>query len=109
MPFLALFLEGVFGALVAAFANWLGKRAAVFVAAMTVFLAALAALWVAIRGLIAGLMVVIPNSGLTHWLLVGLNLVLPANWEVCCSAMVAADLAVYLYRWNMAHVLQPTV
>jgi hypothetical protein len=107
MKFLATFLTGLFSSIFTLLSTWLGKKAAVTAAVLTVSLAALTTLWAALKGLYAGIVYVLPSDGLGHWLLVGFNLFLPDNWEICIAAMLAADVAVYLYRWNMAHVINP--
>ena len=107
MPLLSLFLQGAFGALVGLFGKWLASRAAVVAAALTVFAAALAGLWATLKVTLGALTYVLPDTGLMHWVLVGMSLVLPDNFELCVSAMLSTDVAVYLYRWNMAHVMEP--
>lgn len=107
MPFLSVFLQGVFGALIGLFSKWLTSKAAVIAAALTVFAAALVALWSSLKLTLGAITYVLPDSEMTHFVLMGFNLVLPDNWEMCLSAMLATDTAVYLYRWNMAHVMEP--
>ena len=85
--------------------GYFGRKIAVTTVIAAAFLTALAALWLAISALVAGLIASVPTNGLFYWLLVGFNLVLPSNWVVCVSAMLTADAAVFLYRWNNAHVI----
>ncbi|MDD3802154.1 MAG: DUF5455 family protein [Desulfuromonas thiophila] len=106
---LAGFLTGVFSSIFTLLAEWLGKKAALTLTAIGFFLAALAALWAAISTLLGSIAAALPTGGLMHWVFVGMNLAIPDNFEVCVAAMLAADLAVYLYRWNMQHILEPKV
>lgn len=106
MKFLASFLTSIFSSLFGLLSSWLGQKAAMATAIVTVSLAALATLVAALKLLYTGITYAMPSSGLGHYLLIGFNLFLPDNWEVCVGAMLSADVAVFLYRWNMAHIVE---
>lgn len=105
MARLAAFLFGSFNAFLALIASWLGKKAAVSAALIAVYLAAVGALWSSVKLLLGGLTYVFPQSSLVHWLMVGFNLVLPPNWELCLAAIVSSDVAVFLYRFNQNRIV----
>jgi hypothetical protein len=102
---LAAALFGVFGGFMTLLVSWLGKKAAMSVALMAAYLAALGILWVSIKLLLGAIVWVLPTDPLAQWVIIGFNLVLPSNWEVCASAMVSADLLVFLYRFNQTRVV----
>lgn len=106
MKFLATFLTSIFSSLFGLLSSWFGKKAALATAIITVSLAALTTLVVALKALYATVVYLMPTTGLGHYLLIGFNLFLPDNWEVCVGAMLSADVAVFLYRWNMAHIVE---
>jgi hypothetical protein len=101
--FLNSFCVGVVGLLTA----WLGRKAAVTTALITIYSAVVIALWASIKLLVGTLVYSLPSGGLFEWLYIGINLALPSNFEVCVAAMLSADVAVYLYRWQLEHVIAP--
>lgn len=106
MAFLASFLVTVFGQVFSYLASRIGTRVAMIALAVAAFAAALAGLYSALRLLVGSLSFVFDSSGpLGHWIVVGLNLLLPDNWDVCLSVKIATDLAVFLYKWNMRYVI----
>ncbi len=107
MTYLATFLSTVFGSVFGFIANYLGQRAARVALAMTAYLAALAALWVGIKSLIGAIVSAIPQTTIGNYALMGISLGLPDNFEICTAAMLSADALVFLYKWNMNHVLDP--
>lgn len=106
MKFFASFLTSIFSSIFGLLTSWLGQKAAMAAAIITVSLATLATLITALKMLYTGITYVMPSSGLGHYLLIGFNLFLPENWEVCVGSMLSADVAVFLYRWNMSHIVE---
>ncbi len=102
---LAAFFGSVLTGVVALLTSWLGKKAAIAVALVAAYGAALTALWAGISLLIGNLAGLIPQNAYTNSMWVGMNLVIPDNFEVCVSAMLAADVAVYLYRFNTTKII----
>jgi hypothetical protein len=104
---------GKMGALVGAFAvgvfdflaSFFGRRVAVVAAVGGLYFAALGVLLALISSAMSGLVQQLPANGLWHWLLVGINLALPGNFVVCLTALLTAEVGVFLYRWNNAHVI----
>lgn len=110
MKFLADFLIHGFGLIFSFLANRIGSRVAMIAMAVAAFAAALAALYATLKMLVSSLFFTFEQSGaLGHWLVIGLNLVLPDNWDVCLSVKIATDLAVFLYQWNMRWVINQGV
>lgn len=105
MALLAAFLGNAFAGLITLLASWLGKKVAVSAALIAVYTAGLGTLWAAIKLLVGGLTVLLPSDGLGYWMLMGMNMVLPDNWEVCAAAMLSADAAVFLYRFNQTRIV----
>lgn len=106
MPFFADFLVSVFGQIFTFLAARIGTRIAMIALAVTAFAAALTALYASLRLLVGTVTYAFDaSSPLGHWLVIGLNLVLPDNWDVCLSVKIATDLAVFLYQWNMRWVI----
>ena len=104
-PDVYAWLFGILGEVIAFVTGFFGRKIALTSLVIGGFLVALAALWLLIKGLTVGIISYIPDNGLAHWALVGASIIFPSNWNVCISAMLSADAAVFLYRWNSAHVL----
>jgi hypothetical protein len=106
MGLLAGFFQTVFTSIFGFFATWLGQRGARIALAITFYAAALAALFAAMTAAMAGIVAAVPTTGYGYWILVGISIGLPDNFEICSAAMLSGDVAVFLYRWNMNHVLK---
>ena len=104
---LATFLGSALGGLATWLGTFLGKKAAVVAASLTVFVGLLSVFWVAIKGLSALLVVSFPSGGMAHYLVVGMNLFLPDNFELCVSTMLAADVLAYLYKRQLENIAKP--
>lgn len=105
MGLIASFLVSVFGQVFSFLSARIGTRLAMIALALAAFAAALTALYTALKVSIGTLVFVFDSTGLGHWLVVGLGLVLPDNWDLCLSVKIAVDLAVFLYQWNMRYVI----
>lgn len=107
MPLVAIFFTSVFAKLFEYFAIYMTKKIALSAAAITVFIAALSAIWLTIRALILGIMFAWPPTGsVMGAFYVMLSQILPPNLDAIIAAVVAGDAAVFLYRWNHANVLK---
>ncbi|MEC5386733.1 DUF5455 family protein [Uliginosibacterium sp. H3] len=102
-------LAQFFTAALAWLAGYFGKRAALAIAVVAVFVSMLVALWALIHGLVTGLVYVTPKGGVFDGFWMGFFLVMPSNWQVCASACLSADVAVFLYRFNVTRIATPTV
>ena len=105
MARLAEYFASVFGGFLEILVAWLGKKAAFAVALLAAYVTALTALWASISLLIGGLVSMLPQNSYTGAIFVGLNLVIPTNFELCVSAMLASDLVVFLYRFHTNKVV----
>ncbi len=99
MPWLLAALTTLFGNLAAKFITFLGERMArrlvVGATIITVMLAAFAAFFATITGLLAGLSASISSQTI----LTGMWLALPPNATSCMSAMASAYLARMAWQW----------
>ena len=109
MPLLGALLSGFFTGLISWLTTWIGKKAALAVAVTAVFVALLVGLWAAITAIVAGLVVVTPQGGIWEYFWMGFFLIMPDNWIPVMSACLSADVAVFLYRFNMARIAPPLV
>lgn len=100
MPALAAFLSSVFGSLFSLFSAWLSAKAAMAAAIVAVSLAATAALFLVVKGLIIGLVGSVPYEPFV----MGFYAVWPSNAETCIAACFGADIAIFLYRYKMGLV-----
>ncbi len=100
MPILFGWLSSIFTSIFSIFSAMLAARTAAIAAVVTISLALTAALFLVIKGLVAGLVAVVPYEPLV----MGFWSVWPSNAEVCISACLGADIAVFIYRYKVGLV-----
>lgn len=101
MGIIAGLLAGLFSGLTDFFVKWFTKKVAIGVAAVTVFAGLTLALFGTISALFVGLISYLPADSA---LLVGLWVAFPPNLPAVMSALIAADTAIALYRWNVENL-----
>lgn len=94
MPFFAAFLKAAFVAVFAIFTKYLGYQLAKVAILISVFLAMVVALLGAFKLLVAGVASQITNE----YLLMVFWVIWPDNADLCISACLGADVAVWVYR-----------
>lgn len=105
MPFLAQFLTALFSNLLVWLSSRVTKRVGMAIFTITVITSLSLALYLLIKGLVAGLVMYITNE----WILMGMGILWPSNAEACISAIFTAELAVYIFRhkkrvyWGTIH------
>lgn len=100
MGLLAQWLMTAFASLLGFFAQWVTKKTALGLTMITVIAGLTSALYLLLKGLVAGLAATIVNK----WVLIGMSIIWPSNAEACISAMFACDVAVWLYREHVANI-----
>jgi len=100
MPFLAAFFFNAFSALFGFLATYLTKRLALGAAAVAMVLAVTVAFYATIRSLVQGVMGLVTNE----YLLMGIYACIPSNFETCLTAILLADIAAFLYRYQLANI-----
>lgn len=96
MPFLAQFLISALSSLLGYFGSRLAKTVA-----MTLFTVGLISgfalgLYTLLKGLAAGIVYTITNE----WVLMGMGILWPSNAEACITAILTAEMAVYVFRFK---------
>lgn len=105
MGFLAQFLTALFSNLLVWLSSRVTKRVGMAIFTITVITSLSLALYLLIKGLVAGLVMYITNE----WILMGMGILWPSNAEACISAIFTAELAVYIFRhkkrvyWGTIH------
>ena len=105
MPYLAQFLTALFSNLLVWLSSRVTKRVGMAIFTITVITSLSLALYLLIKGLVAGLVMYITNE----WILMGMGILWPSNAEACISAIFTAELAVYIFRhkkrvyWGTIH------
>lgn len=100
MPIFAAFLFNVFSALFGFLATYFTKRIALGAASVAMVLAVTVTFYTLIKSLVAGIMGNITNE----WLLMGIYACIPGNFETCLTAVLVADTAAFLYRYQLANI-----
>ncbi len=98
MGLIAQFLTALFSNLLVWFSSRVTKQVGMTIFAITVITSLSLALYLSIKGLVAGLVMYITNE----WILMGMGLLWPSNAEACITAIFTAELAVYIYRHKRA-------
>lgn len=98
MQFLAQFLTSLFSNLLVWLSSRVTKQVGMTIFAITVITSLSLALYLTIKGLVAGLVMYITNE----WILMGMGILWPSNAEACISAIFTAELAVYIFRHKKA-------
>lgn len=100
MPLLAGLLLSLFGSLAGFFVQWFTKKVAFAVAAIATFAALTVALYIGMSLLLSGLSVTFPGGVLQTFLW----LAVPDSAPVAIAAMIGADTAISLYKWNVENL-----
>lgn len=98
MSLIAQFLTALFSNLLVWFSSRVTKQVGMIIFAITVITSLSLALYLSIKGLVAGLVMYITNE----WILMGMGILWPSNAEACITAIFTAELAVYIYRHKKA-------
>jgi hypothetical protein len=94
-------LASLFGSLASFFGIMVAKKTAMALAAVAVFATLTAALMAAIAGAISTVLTVIP---LPSAVVFGMWYFMPENLPACASALISANVAAALYRWNVQNL-----
>lgn len=94
---MATFFASVFSGLFTLFSSWVGKKIAFGGAVTATLLAVTVAFYLAINGLLATVMVLIPNQTL----LMMFHSLLPSNFATCMTAVLTTDVAAFLYSHQL--------
>ena len=97
MQFIAGFLATVFQGLFALAVQYFTKRVAIATAVSATLLAATVAFYAGIKAIIAGLRYTITDPAF----LMAFYAVKPSNLETCLTVCFAADVAAFLYRFQL--------
>lgn len=100
MQFLAAFLLAVSGGFISWVAQRFTKRFVAAAAFMTAWLVLLGALWLAMKALIAGLVMTVSNQ----YLIMGFWAIWPTNAEAVVSACIACDAAIFVYKTHVENL-----
>jgi len=102
MPILGALLVSLFGGVATFLSQFLVKKAAFAVAAIAAFSLLTVGLYVGMSALLTGLLLVFPETGPV--ILTFIWVAVPDVVPVAVSAMIAADTASALYRWNTGNL-----
>ncbi len=102
MPILAALLVSCFTGIAEVFARYVSRRVAAAVAGVALMAALTGALFTALSLLVAGLVTALPTG---HGVATGLWLAIPDNGPAVVAACIACDVAISVYRLNVANVL----
>lgn len=91
----------LFGSLAGFFATWVTKKTALGLAAVTVFATLTVALMAVLTTAISAALTV---SALPQWVLFGFAYFMPSNLPACVSAVISAQVAASIYRWNVENL-----
>jgi hypothetical protein len=101
MPLLAGLISGLFASLANFIGAWVTKKVAFGVAAVATF----AALTIAMLGVLTGFIDAALAVGvLPASVIFGFAYFMPASFPACVAAIVAADIAIALYKWNVENL-----
>jgi len=101
MPIFAGLLSGLFSSIASFFALHVAKKTAFGLASVAVF----AGLTIALMALITGAInTALATSALPDAVVQGFAYFMPDNFPACVSALIAADVAAALYRWNVENL-----
>jgi hypothetical protein len=101
MPVFAGLFSGLFASIASFFALHVAKKTAYGLAAVAVFALLTAALMALIA---ASIETALAYSALPQGVVIGFAYFMPDNFPACVSALVAADVAVALYKWNVENL-----
>lgn len=101
MPILAGLLQGLFGALAGFFGQWIAKKAAFAVAAVAVFSGLTVAFYAGLSLLLNVGVASLPSWQGMEW---AVYMAVPNNLPGVIAAVLSADAAAALYRWNVENL-----
>jgi hypothetical protein len=101
MPLLGALLVNLFGAIASFFGLWLTKKAAIVTAALAVFAALTVGLMAALA---AAITAALELEALPDAVIFGMSYFMPGNFPGLFSAVIAAEVAIALYRWNVKNL-----
>ena len=101
MPIFAGLLSGLFASIASFFALHVAKKTAFGLAAVAVFAGLTIALMATITGLITA---ALATGSMPSAVVQGFAYFMPDNLPACVSALIAADVATALYRWNIENL-----
>lgn len=93
---LATLLGSLFTSIIQFFMNYVSKRLAIILAVVAAISGLTFGFFAAIVGLVSAISVVIPSE-----VSVGLSLVIPSNFLLCCSSILTAHVIRWVYEWNV--------
>lgn len=96
IPALATFLGGIFTKLVEGFGTFFTRRLAIVLAAITALVALTTAFMTLLSGMVSLLIPAFPP-----WLSGGLGHILPSSWPLIVSTVISAQVARWVYEWNV--------
>lgn len=96
MPILGQLIVSLFASLAAFLVKFLAVRTAIMAAAFATFTALTVAVYVAAGVLAATIVATFPGMVMT-----GVWLFVPDNAPACVAAMIACDVLIAVYRWNI--------
>lgn len=97
MPWLAGFLIQIFGGVLGFLASYFTKKVAIGVSVAAVLLTVTTAFYLALKALIAGVMLGVSNP----WFLMAFYAIWPSNAETCITAIFSAEILSFLYRHQL--------
>ena len=103
MPLLASLMVGLFGSLAGLFAKVFTEKVAFGVAAVTTFATLTTAMIAASSAAVTGLVNSFP-MGTGNAISIALYLTAADSLNVALAAAYAADVAIFLYRWNLVNL-----
>lgn len=101
MPLFASLFAGLFGSLAAFFGTWVTKKVAFGVAAVAVFGTLTVTFLAVIAGAIATALAVSSLPAMVSW---AIWYFLPSSLPACAAAVLAADVSLAIYRWNIENL-----
>ena len=93
MPFIA----ALFGSLAGFFGQWMTKKMALGAAALAALAGLTGGLWVALKAVIAGVLVAAPSACELGWLI-------PGNATTCLSVAISATVVRAIYDWHVQNI-----
>lgn len=98
MQFLAGFLLSIFNSLLVYLSNRFTKSIGMIIFTVTLLTSLASGLFYFLKSLTLGITSFITNE----WVLIGMGMVWPSNAEACVTAILTAELAVYIFRFKKA-------
>ena len=96
MTYFATFFTGIFSTISAYLLKFVSRKFALALTGVTVFLAMLLSVFLALKALVLTLVVTISNQ----YLLLGITALIPDNFELCLSAYFSSRITLWAYNLN---------